>query len=740
MNRKVYLLIYSLLIVFLFPALSQQHIDPSNGLVLENDLVRFEFEPNGMGLTAMIDRSSKHNHIQKVDGKHLLWEVVFARGKQIYTITNNYKSCSQISLDQLPGGMQRAVMEWNNLRWWNEDEMVSVKVIIELRANDGIANWRIAVENNSDYWGLWSVLYPIVNGFPESGKYDIARPSFGRGGELLPSWDKKIRARYPGGNWPMQFMSFQRDSNAVYLASMDSEARAKDFIAEPLQGLSDERYPVLSGGRKHRSYEPEPGERIYIEHYPDNMGVQGSDYPDYYPVAFGVYQGGWLEAAQRYRPWALQQKWISKGPVSKRSDIPESILNLGIWVRDRWVWNKAKGTPHQMNVPILEAVERLDVPVGLHWYWWHQNKFDNLYPHFFPARPGFNERTRELLKNKILVMPYINGSSADMNIDDFEEFYPHAVKDEAGGLRLHYYSKRSGRLLSMCGNQVFWHEQIGNLVEKMRNEVCVNGIYVDQVSALYHELCFDPSHGHPLGGGSYWTDGNRDMMNKIKKIAQQENGDMVVTSECATEVFFDQLDGNLLWAQPSEREIPMMSVVYSGYTIFFGSPCDYKKSDNFFRYAQGQALIDGRQNGWMDLGLFKPEYAAKVDFLNKCGQYRIAALKYLLYGQLIKPVTPAGDPVTFSDEGLGKVPSAEARLWRAEDGNLAVILVNYVDQETEFSYSLDPAEYGMQSGNYKVRQIYPEGVNKIHKGKGRLERTENLQPVEIRLIEISPIH
>ena len=38
MNRKVYLLIYSLLIVFLFPALSQQHIDPSNGLVLENDL------------------------------------------------------------------------------------------------------------------------------------------------------------------------------------------------------------------------------------------------------------------------------------------------------------------------------------------------------------------------------------------------------------------------------------------------------------------------------------------------------------------------------------------------------------------------------------------------------------------------------------------------------------------------------------------------------------------------------
>ncbi|MBA7525734.1 hypothetical protein ES705_17887 [subsurface metagenome] len=53
---------------------------------------------------------------------------------------------------------------------------MSVTVIIELPKDEGIDRWRIFVENNSDYWGLWSVLFPIVNGFPESGKYDIARP------------------------------------------------------------------------------------------------------------------------------------------------------------------------------------------------------------------------------------------------------------------------------------------------------------------------------------------------------------------------------------------------------------------------------------------------------------------------------------------------------------------------------------------------------------------------------------
>jgi hypothetical protein len=39
--------------------------------------------------------------------------------------------------------------------------------------------------------------------------------------------------------------------------------------------------------------------RSSIVHYADNMGVPGSDYLGYYPIDFGVYQGTWLEAAQR---------------------------------------------------------------------------------------------------------------------------------------------------------------------------------------------------------------------------------------------------------------------------------------------------------------------------------------------------------------------------------------------------------------------------------------------------------
>ncbi len=728
--------------------LAQQVVDASKGLVFSNEHVSFVFDPENMGLSSMKDLSTDHEHINQVNGKHLLWEVAFAKGSYIYTITNNYKPCSYVKIDTLANGDTRATMEWNRLRWWNEDDAVSVTVIVDLPNDTGIADWRIFVENNSEYWGLWSVLFPIVNGFPESGKYDIARPSFARGGELITASDQKLSGRYPGSTWPMQFVSFSNSTNSVYLATKDAEARAKEFVVEPVKGLDSQRYPIIFDGRRHRSFDPEPGERIYIEHYVDDMGVQGSDYPDHYPVAFGVYQGNWADAARIYRPWALQQEWSQKGPVSNRIDIPESILKTGVWIRDNWEWNGAQGSPEQMNKPLLEAAKKLDVPVGLHWYRWHTPEFDNLYPHYLPAKDGFEERVSELKRNNIVVMPYINGSSVDMNVADFSKYEPHAVKDEAGGLRHHYYSNNSGRLLSMCGFQVQWQDVVESLVDDIRNQYGVSGIYIDQVSGLYHELCFDESHSHPLGGGSYWTRGNRDLLEKVKNVALKNGGDMIVTSEGASEVFFDMLDANLLWSQPSEREIPLMQMVYSGYTIFFGSTCDYTKSDNFFRYAQGQAFIDGRQNGWMDLGLFKPEFQTKVDFLAQCGKYRLKTLKYLVYGQLLGPVIPEKVISTFSDDGFGwgmyekqrvaNVPSAEARLWKSEEGSLAILFSNYSGKKIDFSYRINPVDYGFPDGKWQIKEIGLKSAKDIGEFTGIVDRTEILEPGRIKVVELVP--
>ncbi len=699
-----------------------ESVDPAKGLVLANRTVRLEFASGGMGLAALVDLRSGVNHVRPVAGPRLLWEVAFGKGTQIQRITNNYKPCNHAHVETLANGTRRAVMEWNRLRWWLEDGVVTVRVVVELPADSGVAEWRIFVDNSSDYWGLWSVTYPLVDGFPEAGKYDLARPVFGSGGQLLRNWSGKVEGRSPSGGWPMQFLSLSQGRNGVYFASMDGEARAKDFVVES-------------------------GQRLGMVHYPENMGVAGSDYPDYYAVAFGVYEGGWLEAARRYRSWALRQKWAQAGKLSGRSEVPDLVKDVGLWVRDSWVWNRAEGTPHGQNLPFLEAQKKMGVPMALHWYDWHHMKFDNEYPHFLPAKPGFRERVAELTGQGLLVMPYINGSSADFNIADFARFAPHAITDEAGGYRQHFYSDAAGRLLSMCPSQEFWQSTISTLVDRLIGEEGVNGVYVDQVSAMGHELCFNAQHGHPLGGGRYWADGNRDLLRKVRHMSQRKGRQVVITSEGADEVFFDLLDANLTWAEPSDLEIPLMEVVYSGYTLFFGSPCDYAgRSNRFFNWAQGQALIDGRQNGWMTFGLFEPAHVAKAEYFRQCGRYRIAAKKFLTYGQLLGPVEPLKTVPTFSEEGFGwqqkhrgTVAGAAGRLWRAEDGHLGVFLANYLEEAVAFSYRIDPAEFGLEGGAYVLTELTPEGSTAVARVKGPVERQEALGPRQIKVIEIAAV-
>jgi hypothetical protein len=512
-----------------------------------------------------------------------------------------------------------------------------------------------------------------------------------------------------------------RDRDSVYLGTKDSNGYAKDF--------------VVDSGEK----------TISIVHYAENMGVAGSDYPGYYPVEFGVYQGRWLEAARHYRQWALQQKWAQAGKLSQRGDFPGILKNLGVWILGDWVWAGVEGSPQQMDAPLLEAQKTLGVPIGLHWYNWHHMKFDNEYPHFLPPKPGFAERVKELVGQGVLVMPYINGSSADLNILDFDRFGPHAIVDEAGGFRLHFYGEASGRLLSMCPSQGYWQNAIASLVQNLVEDYGVNGVYVDQISAMEHELCFNREHGHPVGGGRYWADGNRELLTKVRNTSARKGRRPVITSEGADEVFLDLVDGNLTWAQPTDREIPMMEIVYSGYAIFFASPCDITKSDRYFCYAQGQGWMDGRQNGWMNVDLFKPENHTKAEYLRACGRLRIATKSFLVYGRLLGPVEPGKPVPTFTEDGFGwnkdvhagTVPAAEGRLWQDESGNLAVFLANYIDAPVEFKYRIDPAQYGLTGGRWELKEIAPDGSKPLATVEGVVERNETLSPRELKVIEIA---
>ena len=94
---------------------------------------------------------------------------------------------------------------------------------------------------------------------------------------------------------------------------------------------------------------------------------------------------------------------------------------------------------------------------------------------------------------------------------------PAAVKNVDG---TRYIDKYGGHRLSvMCPTTKLWQKKLDDLCDTMENEIGVNALYLDQISASMPAPCFDRTHGHPLGGGSHWTEGYRELMKTIREKA-----------------------------------------------------------------------------------------------------------------------------------------------------------------------------------------------------------------------------
>lgn len=708
--------------------------DKASNVILQNEIVRFEFEPAHGGLVAMVDLASGTNHVQEVDDTPSLWNLTFSHGLEKRSLSSTQFPCSRSEIEKLSDGSARATFEWPNLEWDLERldikntknkkrdvalGRVSVRVSIELPRNSGIASWRISVDNNADMWGLWDVDFPSVNGFLASGQYDIARPA--RPGLLLKACAETVSGTYRGNDMSMQFLCAMKGGNAVYMAAHDPHAWFKSFTLEP-------------------------GGKFFIKTFAENMGIHGSDYKDPFPVMLGVYHGGWMEACKIYRKFAVTAPWLSEGKLSQRSSVPDALKNIGLWIRveatDSWPetndWKK-----NTLLIAQTDAQRYFDVPIGAHWYLWNEIAYDNNYPHFFPAKPGFEEQARYLTSHGIIIMPYINGRIVDTFNDDFGEYLPYSTKDQVGETYIELYGPKKGRMTPMCPYTEFWQDKVAKLVEDLNGRMGVNAAYIDQVAGAVPKLCFDKSHGHPLGGGSWWVDGYKEMFRKVQTVAHDKGRDMIITSETNAEYFISDVDA-FLQLPNDGRGIPMLESVYSGYTLYFGTPADLNKNtDRGWIMHQGRSFIWGCQNGWMGFELFKPEYAKRASYLKEIGKYRVATKKFLTYGELVD-VIGHSETVTekwnaWFTESTATLPVIQGAIWKAEDGSLGVFVVNYLEKEGVINLNIDPANYGLvsKSGKYTIARIRPDG-NRVEsvRSVGTINRTVKLGSWGISVFEI----
>ena len=729
MGQRTKLILILLFISSIFWAQGKEQ-----AFVLENNFVRFEFEKGSYGLSAMIDKVTKVNHILNADKPYRLFNITMRNGMQEGHISNYYLRNSSMhpvkaEIQKKDDGTQVALIVWDNFEFWKEKNVMQIKVTVELPKNSGIAKWRISVDNRSKTWGLWTVDFPSFTNLIKSGEYDLAIPQH-NGGKLFKNIKKSQSPAYPNQRWTSQFFSLSKGKSSIYYAALDPESRKK-------------RLGIV------------PGKEFYIRQYVENMAVPGSDYEDYFPQAFGVYNGSWIKAAKLYRKWAVNQPWTEKGKKSQRKDMPDIIKNIALWFQvgknfdtDDIANNVTEATVDEIKKELLDANNKLDVPLGVHWYKWHKTPYDTHYPHFLPARNGFKDAVKELTGKGMLVMPYINGFITDVDNNDFDEYLPYSIKDFVGAYKLNVYGKTSGRLVGMCPEKPFWKNIIAGLVDTLTGEYGVNGVYIDQISAVMPVLCFDKTHGHPLGSGAFWVKGYRKVLGKSKEIASSRGG--ILVSENTIEAYMDVLDGFLSWHEPEENDIPMLQMVYSDYTNYVGGRVSNMPpiSDKAFIMAEGRFYIWGFQNGWMNPWFMKKGHEKKAEYFKKIGKYRVATRKFVTYGELMDLVTFTNDVPMVEDIWVNhyrqvknvSIPSIQGAVWKAENGDLALILVNLDDKTHEVKYLVETSKYGVKlekNTHYVINHITPEKKIKLENVKSnKIERMEKMNPGEIKVLEI----
>ncbi|MHB8901863.1 MAG: DUF6259 domain-containing protein, partial [Thermoguttaceae bacterium] len=462
---------------------------------------------------------------------------------------------------------------------------LGITAVAEADAGAGQIAWDLKIEHVPAPWGLWRTVFPQVAMARLGPEAEVFYPR-GAGEVKSGVWNQAFHfsGTYPSGWMSMPFLAvYDRQSGTgLYAAIHDSWGGTKDITAEsrPADQAVDLAFDL-----------PAP-----------DMGRPAIGFDLEGAAVWQLLRGDWFDASVIYRDWVRQHaRWYPKLGPAGREDTPR-------WMRELSCWALSNGTAEQVVPATRKFQEAIGLPVGVHWYSWHQIPFDNDYPHYFPTRPGFAEGVAELQAAQVSVMPYINGRLWDTRDRGMEAFQfndlarPAATKDQDGQPYTEMYGSKESdgsrvSLAAMCPTTELWKGKVREIVLRLMTECGVRGVYIDQVAAAKPQLCFDAAHGHPLGGGHWWTEGYWDLLARIRDEMPR---DRILTTECNGEPYIHRFDGYLTWHWQYDGQVPAFPAVYGGSIQMFGRA--YRggpTKDLALRMKAGQQLVYGEQIGWL---------------------------------------------------------------------------------------------------------------------------------------------
>ena len=601
------------------------------------------------------------------------------------------------------------------------DGIQDIMFVVTAEADSLGISWKVEVINDSSDYSVMSVSYPLPDVTADS--FELFVPT--NSGKIVPDAghsEYKFYGNYPGADTSMQYFAAYNSDGGVYLGVEDGRGSAKRFTASAANGIAkfSSRYWAIAMTKPHNSFQ-----------------LAGR-------ARWQYIKGDWYDASKLYTDFVRRHaEWLpSRGEVG-RPDTNEKFYDIPFWLVGYIPNTPSQGRNMPMTLSIgtenqandywyksaIKLRRELGVPIAMHVYNWHSIPFNIEYPHFLPPKEIFVEGLRELQANGVAVLPYINAVSwetldGEMGHDvNFENTGRHgAVIDQYGKLCTAEYPQTTVKgtkslLAPICPTFERWHEIVAETARRLTVEYGVDGIYFDEISAHAAHCCCNPEHTHLPGGGSYWSEGYRLMMSKVR--ANMARGSFSF-SECNTEAYMDAFDGQLTWTWVNNHEVPAFPAVYSGYTQMIGRFNLGAKRDDFeyFKYTTAKSLMYAQQLGWITASIL--EQPGWTEFLKKTVTLRYELRDKFRSSDMLRPLRVRSDiaDVTTSTSGLwsDREPITMEQVfggaWRCRDGSMTTILLaNIAEVEAGYTYSFNAREYGLDTEKLHNRAVSDSAVS-----------------------------
>lgn len=714
-----------LLLIFSLPVFS-------NTLNFSNEYISIDFERNDnfLSISQIRDVKNNVNYIKNPSEKPL-WQFKVKKDKDYagaeYTLTPDM---GELTVNNTKSNL---TLTWKDVK--NSEISDTFDVVCNIELNKGDSYWKIHITPGKEF-GIWNVDYPHIPALDTQDGDKFANPM--RGGNIISEFSNEKGMLWPcsesderfldlGYYLPvyMQWVSLSKGDNTLYVCPNDPNNNFKTF-----------NYTLFK-----------PNELdLTTVNYPGYMSEAGHEYNQDYGFNISVFKGDDFDACKKYRAWGIANKYgpFMNGKMETRTDLPD--------------WWKKSSVTMQWNVnepqcvdSLIYAMNFLNIPMLVHAYMWNaSNDFDTRYPKWLPIREGFLADVEKLKSMGYKIMPYTNGHLVDTALSPYYKIFGKDMLtlDEKGEGHYEGWSENLGaKNACACPESVYRDIYLGE-VNNIMKEFKFDALYSDQVGASMPNMCFNPTHRHPMGGGDVYYKGYKSLISDLRNSLNGQKGEPIVfTTEDSADPY--PFDGWLRCNEDLSRnaDTPYNTIVYSGYVVSFGSYYFPEEFENEFSAINKTSVVfsKGIQPGWSlgNRNQFE-KYPTFAKHFKNMTLARHEASEYFNLGEMVRPVkitSPIPTKTLYWKNIYGE-STKEHKMIRTcsynYKGKTLVSFINSSDESIRVDWEATPKSLYLQNkANYNIKAFHPKEISFENKSsKDLIKSSFTLAPLETVMFEV----